>query len=389
MTSPIGWAATLEAGTELGLGPLAAVRLALAVSEATAASYRRLVTLARRASTVEATIRDERGCSLVLPPGLTDYEATRPGPAGSIDHVIAVTNRPASELSEQARSMLSEAVAAGTPGDRLLGLTVQALEQQGAQLAAHEEERHKFQAELDETNLGILAVHTELETANQRIADLLAMLSHDIRQPLGVISGYSSVLVEEWDDLDDAARRRDLDRISTAATATSALVDEMLTLTQLDTNRLPTHPTAINAAHAVSDTVTLVSVPSSDTIMVHPVPDTTIFVDPRHFQQILGNLLSNAVKYGAPPVELSVGTTTDAVTISVRDHGEGVPAEFLPHMFDRYSRAATATARQQKGTGLGLYIVRQLTEANGGAISHHHPPDGGSCFTVTFPKRAA
>jgi len=139
----------------------------------------------------------------------------------------------------------------------------------------------------------------------------------------------------------------------------------------------------------VAEALSLVRVPEPGTVRVHPVPDTSVFVDPRHFQQILSNLVSNAIKYGAPPVEVSLGTTADAVTISIRDHGDGVPAEFLPHMFERYSRADTPAARRQKGTGLGLYIVRQLTEANSGAISHHHPPGGGSCFTVTLPRRAA
>ncbi len=305
-----------------------------------------------------------------------------------MDHLIAVADRPATELAEPARTMLCEAIAVGVPLPGMLAAAVQALEHLAGQLATHDEERRKFQAELDETNLGILAVHTELETAHQRIADLLAMLSHDIRQPLAVVSGYSALLLEEWDDLDDGARRQDLGRIVSAASATSGLVDEMLTLTQLDSNRLPTHPAVIDLGSAVAEALALVRIPEPGMVVVHPVPDTTVFVDPRHLQQIVSNLVSNAIKYGAPPVDVTTGTTVDTVTISIRDHGPGVPAEFLPHMFERYSRADTAAARRQKGTGLGLYIVRQLTDANGGAISHHHASGGGSCFTVTLPRRA-
>ena len=110
-----------------------------------------------------------------------------------------------------------------------------------------------------------------------------------------------------------------------------------------------------------------------------------MLADPRHLNQILTNLLGNAFKYGTPPVEVTVGGDDDVVDIEVRDHGAGVPAGFVPYLFDRFTRADTPASREKKGTGLGLYIVRQLAEANGGTVTYRDHPGGGGCFTVHLP----
>src|SRR5690349_6278784 len=243
----------------------------------------------------------------------------------------------------------------------------------------------EFQAELDQTNLGTLALHAELAAANQRIADLLAILSHDIRQPLGVIISYGSMLLEDWDSLDDAARRQDLGRMVSAATATTRLVEEMLTVTQFDTGALTAHPTSVHLPEAVAEALAVIDTAHPEVIVVHELPDVAVAVDPRHLYQMLVNLVSNALKYGAPPIEISVSLRDGAIEITVRDHGDGIPVEFLPYLFDRYARAETEAARRHKGTGLGLYIVRQLAEANGGAVVHHSAEGGGACFTIVLP----
>ncbi len=118
-------------------------------------------------------------------------------------------------------------------------------------------------------------------------------------------------------------------------------------------------------------------------------------VDPWHLRQILSNLLGNAVKYGQPPIRVTItdrardaesGTDEEAgVDIEVCDSGEGVPAEFVPRLFDRFSRAETGIATEKQGTGFGLYIVRRLTEVNGGQIRYRPGEPAGACFAVTLP----
>jgi signal transduction histidine kinase len=143
------------------------------------------------------------------------------------------------------------------------------------------------------------------------------------------------------------------------------LVEEILTLTQLDADGLGTRSVTVDARRAIREAAASVA-------------------DPRHLTQILMNLLSNALKYGVPPVEVTVDGR-NPVAIDVRDHGDGVPADFVPRLFDRFTRADTPASRARKGTGLGLYIVRQLVETNGGAVEYRDHPGDGGCFTVRLP----
>jgi signal transduction histidine kinase len=258
-------------------------------------------------------------------------------------------------------------------------------DEQARQLAARDTHIRQFQAELDQTNLGMLAVHAELAIANQRIADLLAMLSHDIRQPLGVITSYGSLLLEDWDRLDDTDRRYDVTRIVAAASATTRLVEEMLTVIQLDSSALAAHSTAVNLRDAIAEALAATDNSRPGTVTACDPPDLSVIVDPRHLNQMLVNLLSNALKYGSPPIEVAAARRAGTVEISVLDHGDPIPEEFHAHLFERYARADTIAARRQKGTGLGLYIVRQLAEANGGTVTHRRPERGGNCFTISLP----
>jgi len=122
-------------------------------------------------------------------------------------------------------------------------------------------------------------------------------------------------------------------------------------------------------------------------LVLHRLPDVPVLVDPGHLQQMVTNLVSNAGKYGRPPIEVSAEVRVDGwVEVRIRDHGNGIPAAFVPRLFDRYTRA---DARQAHGTGLGLFIVRHLAEANGGSITYD--PDGapGACFVLRLEAAEA
>jgi CheY-like chemotaxis protein len=116
-----------------------------------------------------------------------------------------------------------------------------------------------------------------------------------------------------------------------------------------------------------------------------------IAADPERLQQIVWNLLSNAIKFtpGGGHVTLSASRSKSDVVIRVRDDGQGVPPEFLPHIFEPFRQADASTTRRQGGLGLGLAIVRQLVEAHGGTISARSDGEGkGTTFTVEIPARA-
>ena len=105
---------------------------------------------------------------------------------------------------------------------------------------------------------------------------------------------------------------------------------------------------------------------------------------------MLTNLLTNAAKYGAPPMVVDCAPKgADHVVVRVTDQGEGIPADFVPQLFERYTRTESARSGVQRGTGLGLYIARALIEANGGTIDYQLPSEGVGGFVVTLPAAKA
>jgi len=116
-----------------------------------------------------------------------------------------------------------------------------------------------------------------------------------------------------------------------------------------------------------------------------PIPvlgdDVTVLVNPEHLQHMLVNLLSNAAKYGGGATAVRIARAAGRVHVRVEDSGPGVPDEFRPRLFQRLARA-DRDASSVKGTGLGLYIVRSLAQANHGDVHHEPNPAGGSVFVI-------
>lgn len=225
----------------------------------------------------------------------------------------------------------------------------------------------------------------QLQLANAHLADVMAMLSHDVRQPLSTIVGLGDLLLEEWPALSDRARCGEVARMAAAGRRAGDLVTDILTLAQLDAGALHARPALIDVSHAVRDAVA--NYHSSDATPVAVVaPDqTSALADPAHLHLILGNLLTNATKYGRPPIVVTVTNRRDQVTIDVTDHGEGVPEAFVPHLFERFTRAETGVATTAPGTGLGLYLVHQLATAGGLGIAYRAAEPAGASFTITVP----
>jgi PAS domain S-box-containing protein len=260
-------------------------------------------------------------------------------------------------------------------------------------------ERHRWAAEQRRIQVELTSRAGDLERANeairaahQRTADLVAMLSHDVRQPLGVITGYCELLMEGWQVLGEEKKLREVGRIARAGTRMMELVEEVLTLTEVDQGGLKARRSSINMEEALDEALGGLGAGQRPRTRVDVEPGLAVLVDTRHLQQILVNLLSNAHKYGGENGEVLVqaGRIDNAlVEVCVSDTGEGVPPEFAPHLFERFSRATSGVAPTRTGTGLGLYIVRELVEANGGTIRYEPNRPTGSRFVVELPADPA
>ncbi len=245
-----------------------------------------------------------------------------------------------------------------------------------------EDEEAAARAQLAEHADELERINGNLTDARDRMADFVAMLSHDVRQPITGILGYTETLADDWEQLPDQRKQQYLRGIEAAGLRLNGLVEDILTVAQLDAGVLTPKVVPIALREALRDAV--VTLPPDQALDVTiSVPDgVRVRADPGHLQQIVTNLLGNAVKYGSPPFDLTARDLGGTVELAVCDHGEGVPADFVPYLFERFSRAETGVATTKRGTGLGLYIVRTLAEAGRIGLGYRPNRPTGACFLV-------
>ncbi|WP_157682740.1 sensor histidine kinase [Nocardioides scoriae] len=222
-----------------------------------------------------------------------------------------------------------------------------------------------------------------LAVANREISDLLAMISHDLRAPLTVINGCAEVALDSWPELDDSSRRTFMGKVQTAGLSLEEMLEETLTLSAIDADGLLPEPTSARLDRLVHDVLGALGHPLEDLeLQLDPV---VAFADRQQVRHVLTNLVTNAAKYGAPPYAISTRALERHVELVVEDAGPGVPVDFAPRLFDRYARSDEARRGDQRGTGLGLYLVQELSRANDGTTRYEQRAGGGSRFVVSLP----
>ncbi|MCU7728921.1 AAA family ATPase [Actinoplanes sp. KI2] len=240
--------------------------------------------------------------------------------------------------------------------------------------------RRAAEAARDEAHLELAERHRELAAANQLKADLIGMLGHEINNPLAVILGYLD-LARTRDDVPDAIAEL-LEKINRNVRRLDSIVQEVLALVSIDAGRLIAMPVPIRVAEHIDAALTATATTG---VAVSCPRDLIGVMQPGHVDHVLTNLISNAAKYGGGVTRIEAAATGGpAVAIEVHDEGPGVPPEFRNRLFDRFARA-DRTAGTISGTGLGLYIVRELARANGGDVTYRPGRHRGSVFVLTMP----
>ena len=231
------------------------------------------------------------------------------------------------------------------------------------------------------------------EIANRAKDEFLATMSHELRTPLNAILGWSALLLRDADDPE--RRNKALATIERNARAQARLIEDVLEVSRIITGKLRIEPRRVKVATVITAALDVVR-PGADAkgiTLVAAVGDDVgeIHADPDRLQQIVWNLLSNAVKFTkqAGRIDVEVTRTDSHVRIVVTDDGMGIPADHLPYVFDRFRQVDSSTTRKFGGLGLGLAIVRHLTEMHGGQVSASSEGDGkGASFVVVLPIRA-
>ncbi len=230
-----------------------------------------------------------------------------------------------------------------------------------------------------------------------RIKDeFLATLSHELRTPLSAILGWTQVLLRTADQDMSAQVRRALDVIDRNARAQVRLIDDLLDLSRIMTAKIRLDLQEFSMAEVVAAALDSAAPGAhAKDIRIEPLLDSSpamISGDPNRLQQVVWNLLTNAIKFtpAGGRIQVVLRRLDARVQLSISDTGIGIPANFLPQVFDRFSQRDSSTTRAFGGLGLGLAICKQLVELHGGAIRVASEGDGhGSTFTVELPLTCA
>ncbi len=229
----------------------------------------------------------------------------------------------------------------------------------------------------------------DLEEQERLRAEFLAMVSHELRTPLTSIMGSAAAIMHSGADLDPAVVRQFVRIIGDQAEHMNALVADLLDVARIETGTLPVGLEPAEVAVLVDRARSgFTSAGGKNNLAFDVEPDLPlVMADRRRIVQVLGNLLSNAARNSSESSVIRVSAVRDGVHVafSVADEGRGIPAESLPLLFRKFSRAQ---AEEQAGdTGLGLAICKGIVEAHGGRIwAESDGPGMGARFTFTLPS---
>ncbi len=231
---------------------------------------------------------------------------------------------------------------------------------------------------------------TQSEQANRLKDEFLATISHELRTPLNAIVGWARLLRSGQLDPNNLAHAYEV--IERNAWSQKQIIEDMLDVSRIITGKLriglvPLELTSV--IQAATDVVRPAAEAKEIVLKTQfDAPELLVSGDAERLQQVIWNLLSNAVKFTANGgvVEIVVRRKNGSAEIAVKDTGPGIPVDFLPHVFERFSQADSSSTRRHGGLGLGLAITRHLVELHGGAVKAENREDGtGAVLTVTLP----
>lgn len=229
----------------------------------------------------------------------------------------------------------------------------------------------------------------EAERASRAKDEFLAMLGHELRNPLGAIASATEVLTRAAPESTLAGNARAI--ITRQTRHLARLVDDLLDVGRVISGKveLSRHPLDLQAlVRRVVENFDLTGASRKHRVELS-LDDVWVVADATRLEQVLNNLLGNALKYSheGTRIGIELGTAGAEAVLRVRDEGEGIPPELLPHVFDLFVQGERRLDRRAGGLGIGLTLVRQLVELHGGKVQAESGP-AGSCFTVRLPATA-
>jgi len=253
---------------------------------------------------------------------------------------------------------------------------------------------NQLEKRVQERTVELGLANRELAEANRTKDDFLATLSHELRTPLTSAFGWVQLL--RGGSMDAGQQRRGLDIIDRNLRAQIKLIDDLLNVSHIAAGKIRLdlrQADALQIVRAAVDSVRAVAKEKRVDVRfsvrrgVHSVETA---VDAARLQQVFSNLLTNAVKFtpSGGRIQVRLDRSDTRLIVRVSDTGEGIPAEFMPHVFERFRQADSSQSRRHGGLGIGLSLVRQLVELHGGTVQVESAGKGqGATFIVSLPLR--
>ena len=225
---------------------------------------------------------------------------------------------------------------------------------------------------------------------DQEKSDFVATISHELRTPMSAVYGAAETLLARHDELTPQRRKQMVEMIASQAARLSQITAEVLLTTQLERGDVPLERKAVDVAQLAELVVQAMRQqlePSASLELEIAADAARAAGDADRIQQVLVNLVDNAFKHGGPgPILVRVESGNGAVRVSVSDSGPGIPAGEQQRIFEKFYRAGPQLTREAGGTGLGLYISRELVRRMGGRLTVQSRPGAGATFAFDLPR---
>lgn len=274
------------------------------------------------------------------------------------------------------------------------------LEESRGRLAQLLAEREAMQKEIVKSNEELKQANVMLQKADTAKSEFLASMSHELRTPLNAMINFTDQVIEDWDELETnpewrGEAREMLHRVLASSRHLLELINDLLDLAKIESGKMTLDLEKTDLAGIIEDSVSTVEALSRKKNLAVsldlPRDGAPAVCDRRKIKQVVINLLSNAIKFtdtGEIRVSVMPGDGGKGHRIAVADSGIGIPEEYHKKIFDRFQQVDGSDSRRHAGTGLGLNLVKELTEMHGGRVEVRSAPGKGTVFTIFLPEMA-
>jgi signal transduction histidine kinase len=224
-----------------------------------------------------------------------------------------------------------------------------------------------------------------LERAAELKTQFVALAAHELRAPVASIRGFAETIRSRRDQLSDEQAEKLEETLYAQICRTSDLVEQLLDLTRLDAEVIAVEPKTVEVRARLEEVVRAAAGGRADDIVIEAAEDLRAVIDPAVLDRVVSNLVVNALRYGEAPVTVRAAQTDRHFRVVVEDRGPGVPPEFVPRLFERFTRSPELH-RQKGGSGLGLAIARSYAHAHGGKLIYEPAQPHGARFELVVPS---